>query len=109
MERADEICCVVSDETIPRMNGWEILAFLRKLSPGILVILMQRLRRNQGAGRRSSRKAASLPAQALSEGGTEDSAGESDERLSRGRSNGQNVDENCENAPTSIYFVIFMS
>ena len=39
MERADEICCVISDETMPRMNGWDILAFLRKLSPGILVIL----------------------------------------------------------------------
>jgi len=33
-----EICCVVSDVTMPRMNGWEILTALRKLSPGIPVI-----------------------------------------------------------------------
>ena len=35
----DEICCVVSDVTMPRMNGWQTLAALRKLSPGIPVIL----------------------------------------------------------------------
>jgi CheY-like chemotaxis protein len=34
----DEIRCVVSDVTMPRMNGWETLAALRKLSPGIPVI-----------------------------------------------------------------------
>jgi len=35
----DEICCVVSDVTMPRMDGWQTLAALRKLSPGIPVIL----------------------------------------------------------------------
>jgi PAS domain S-box-containing protein len=35
----DVICCVVSDVTMPRMNGWQTLAALRKLSPGIPVIL----------------------------------------------------------------------
>jgi CheY-like chemotaxis protein len=35
----DEICCVISDVTMPRMNGWETLTALRKLSPGIPVIL----------------------------------------------------------------------
>jgi two-component system, cell cycle sensor histidine kinase and response regulator CckA len=35
----DEIRCVVSDVAMPRMNGWEILVALRKLSPGIPVIL----------------------------------------------------------------------
>ena len=35
----DEIRCVVSDLTMPRMNGWKTLAALRKLSPDIPVIL----------------------------------------------------------------------
>ena len=35
----NEIHCVVSDVTMPRMNGWETLASLRKLSPNIPVIL----------------------------------------------------------------------
>ena len=35
----DEIRCVVSDVAMPRMNGWEILVALRKLSPGIPMIL----------------------------------------------------------------------
>ncbi len=35
----DEILCVLSDLTMPRMDGWETLAALRKLSPGIPVIL----------------------------------------------------------------------
>jgi CheY-like chemotaxis protein len=35
----DEIRCVVSDLTMPRMDGWEMLAALRKLSPGIPVVL----------------------------------------------------------------------
>ena len=35
----DEIRCVFSDVTMPRMNGWETLAALRKLSPDIPVIL----------------------------------------------------------------------
>ena len=34
-----EIGCVLSDLTMPRMDGWETLAALRKLSPGIPVIL----------------------------------------------------------------------
>jgi CheY-like chemotaxis protein len=38
-QHQDEICCVVSDVTMPRMNGWETLTALRKLSPGIPVIL----------------------------------------------------------------------
>ena len=35
----DEIHCVLSDLTMPRMNGWETLAALRKISPEIPVIL----------------------------------------------------------------------
>ena len=35
----DEICCVLSDLTMPRMDGWDTLAALRKLSPDITVIL----------------------------------------------------------------------
>ncbi|MBI5589350.1 MAG: response regulator [Deltaproteobacteria bacterium] len=35
----DEIHCVLCDLTMPRMNGWETLAALRKLSPEIPVIL----------------------------------------------------------------------
>jgi len=38
-QRQDEICCVLSDLTMPHMNGWETLAALRKLVPGIPVIL----------------------------------------------------------------------
>jgi len=38
-QHQDEIRCVVSDLTMPRMNGWQTLAALRKLSPGIPVIL----------------------------------------------------------------------
>jgi CheY-like chemotaxis protein len=34
-----EIRCVLSDLTMPRMNGWETIAALRKLSPDIPVIL----------------------------------------------------------------------
>ncbi len=34
-----EICCVLSDLTMPKMDGWETLAALRKLSPDIPVIL----------------------------------------------------------------------
>jgi PAS domain S-box-containing protein len=35
----DEIRCVLTDLTMPRMGGWETLAALRKLSPDIPVIL----------------------------------------------------------------------
>ena len=35
----DEIRCVLSDLTMPRMDGWETLSALRKLSPDIPVIL----------------------------------------------------------------------
>jgi signal transduction histidine kinase/DNA-binding response OmpR family regulator len=35
----DEIRCVLSDLTMPRMNGWETLAAIRNLSPDIPVIL----------------------------------------------------------------------
>jgi CheY-like chemotaxis protein len=35
----DEIRCVLCDLSMPRMNGWETLTALRKLMPGIPVIL----------------------------------------------------------------------
>ena len=35
----DDICCVLSDVTMPRMDGWEMLAALHKISPDIPVIL----------------------------------------------------------------------
>ena len=35
----DDIRCVLSDLTMPRMDGWETLSALRKLSPDIPVIL----------------------------------------------------------------------
>jgi CheY-like chemotaxis protein len=35
----NEIHCVLSDLTMPRMNGWETLTALRKLAPNIPVIL----------------------------------------------------------------------
>jgi len=38
-QHQDEIACVLCDLTMPRMNGWETLEALRKLSPGIPVIL----------------------------------------------------------------------
>ena len=38
-QHRDEIGCVVCDLTMPRMNGWETLAALRQLVPGIPVIL----------------------------------------------------------------------
>ena len=38
-QHQDEIRCVLCDLTMPRMNGWETLTALRKLAPGIPVIL----------------------------------------------------------------------
>jgi signal transduction histidine kinase/ActR/RegA family two-component response regulator len=38
-QHQNEIRCVLSDLTMPRMNGWETIAALRKLSPDIPVIL----------------------------------------------------------------------
>jgi two-component system, cell cycle sensor histidine kinase and response regulator CckA len=38
-QHEDEIRWVLSDLTMPRMNGWETLAALRKISPNIPVIL----------------------------------------------------------------------
>lgn len=37
--RADEICLVITDLTMPRMDGWETLAALRKICPDVRVIL----------------------------------------------------------------------
>ena len=34
-----DICCVLCDLTMPRMDGWETIAALRELEPGIPVIL----------------------------------------------------------------------
>jgi PAS domain S-box-containing protein len=38
-QHRDEICCVLCDLTMPRMGGWETLTALRKLAPGLPVIL----------------------------------------------------------------------
>jgi CheY-like chemotaxis protein len=38
-QHQDEIRCVLSDLVMPRMDGWDILIALRKLSPDIPVIL----------------------------------------------------------------------
>jgi len=38
-QHRDEIRCVISDLTMPRMNGWDTLAALRRISPDIPVIL----------------------------------------------------------------------
>ncbi|MEI6260225.1 MAG: response regulator [Deltaproteobacteria bacterium] len=38
-QHQDEIRCVLSDLTMPRMDGWETLTALRKLSPDIPIIL----------------------------------------------------------------------
>ena len=38
-QHRDEIRCVLCDLTMPRMNGWDTLTALRKLAPGIPVIL----------------------------------------------------------------------
>lgn len=38
-QRQNEIRLVFSDLTMPRMNGWEVLTAIRKLAPGVPVIL----------------------------------------------------------------------
>jgi DNA-binding NtrC family response regulator len=38
-QHRDEIRCVLCDLTMPRMDGWQTLKELRKLAPGIPVIL----------------------------------------------------------------------
>ena len=38
-QHQDEVGCVVSDLTMPRMDGWQTLAALRRLSPSLPVIL----------------------------------------------------------------------
>jgi DNA-binding NtrC family response regulator len=38
-QHRDEVRCVLCDLTMPRMNGWETLVALRKLAPGLPVIL----------------------------------------------------------------------
>ncbi len=38
-QHREEISCVMCDLTMPRMNGWQTLAALRKLAPDIPVIL----------------------------------------------------------------------
>jgi PAS domain S-box-containing protein len=38
-QHSDEVRCVLCDLTMPRMNGWETLLALRKLAPGLPVIL----------------------------------------------------------------------
>jgi len=38
-QHRDEIRCVLCDLTMPRMSGWETLVALRKLAPGLPVIL----------------------------------------------------------------------
>lgn len=39
-QRQDEICCVLSDLTMPRMNGWDTLTELRKMRADLPVILV---------------------------------------------------------------------
>jgi len=38
-QHKDQICCVITDLTMPRMDGWETLTALRQLEPTLPVIL----------------------------------------------------------------------
>ncbi len=38
-QHSDDICCVLSELTMPRMDGWDTLSALRKITPEIPVIL----------------------------------------------------------------------
>jgi PAS domain S-box-containing protein len=46
-QHKDEVRCVVCDVTMPRMDGWETLAALRKLAPGLPVVLASGFDRSQ--------------------------------------------------------------
>ena len=46
-QHKDEISCVLCNLTMPRMDGWETLTALRKLVPGIPVILTSGYGKNQ--------------------------------------------------------------
>ncbi|MBV5317834.1 MAG: response regulator, partial [Desulfobulbaceae bacterium] len=39
LQHKDEIRFVLSDVSMPRMNGWEVLTALRHITPGLPVIL----------------------------------------------------------------------
>jgi CheY-like chemotaxis protein len=39
-QHKDEVRCAVCDVTMPRMDGWETLAALRRLAPGLPVVLV---------------------------------------------------------------------
>ncbi|MBF0210875.1 MAG: response regulator [Desulfamplus sp.] len=39
-EHKDRIDCVLSDLTMPRMNGWETITALRKISPDVKIVLV---------------------------------------------------------------------
>jgi PAS domain S-box-containing protein len=39
-ENPDQVCCVITDLTMPGMDGWETLAALRKIRPQIPVVMV---------------------------------------------------------------------